>query len=271
MENEDDKKWAIGIDLGTANISAAVYREAKRQIETIPLDDTDRQRSVAESRPTPTLSTLPAALQPSVQSEFIDAQSVDFIQSKAFQLEKGKQKLVYFYKLDVLGQLDHQPCVSLVGKYSDPKYFALIMQPVGDYNFSQYYDQYHNATDKLSLLRGFFGYLVSAVQYLHDSKMRHRDIKPQNIIVKNDQRPLRPTRAKTVIYAAPEVVRAERRNTAADMWSLGCVFLDMVTVLQGKTVQDMPNYFREQSDSSSFHENAESISVWADRLRGIAQ
>lgn len=49
MENEDDKKWAIGIDLGTAKISAAVYREATRQIETIPLNDTDRLRSVAKS------------------------------------------------------------------------------------------------------------------------------------------------------------------------------------------------------------------------------
>lgn len=162
------------------------------------------------------------------------------------------------------------------------------MQPVGDYNFSQYYDQCHNATDKLSLLRGFFGCLVSAVQYLHDSKVRHRDIKPQNIIVKNDQVYLadfgvthswenltRTTTTadsgKTVIYAAPEVVRVERINTAADMWSLGCVFLEMVTVLKGKAVQDMRNYFREQSDSSSFHDNAESISVWADRLRGVAQ
>ncbi|KAH0594477.1 hypothetical protein MHUMG1_07828 [Metarhizium humberi] len=214
-------------------------------------------------RPTPTLSTQPAALQPSVQSEFIDAQSVAFIQSKVFQLEKGKQKLVYFFKLDVLSRLDHQHCVSL---------------PVGDYNFSQYYDQCHNATDKLSLLRGFFGCLVSAVQYSHDSKVRHRDIKPQNIIVKNDQVYLADfgvthgwenlTRAtttadsgKTVIYAAPEAVRVERRNTAVAMCSLGCVCLDMVTVIQGKTFQDMQNYFHEQSDSSSFHKNAESISV----------
>lgn len=48
----------------------------------------------------------------------IDAQSVAFIQPKAFQLEKGKQKLVYFFKLDVLSQLDHQHCVSLVRKAS---------------------------------------------------------------------------------------------------------------------------------------------------------
>lgn len=140
----------------------------------------------------------------------------------------------------------------------------------------------------MSLLRGFFGYLVSALQSLHDSKMRHRDIKPQNIIVKNHQVYLadfgiahiwenltRVTNTadsgKTVIYAAPEVVRVERINTAADMWSLGCVFLEMVTILKGKTVQDMRNYFREQSDSSSFHENAESISILAHPLTGIAQ
>lgn len=118
--------------------------------------------------------------------------------------------------------------------------------------------------------------------------MRHRDIKPQNIIVKNHQVYLadfiiahiyknltRVTNTadsgKRVIYAAHEVVRVERRNTAAGMWSLMCVSLEMVTVVKGKTVQDMRNYFRKQSDSSSFHENTESISVWADRWRGIAQ
>ncbi|KAG8424601.1 hypothetical protein J3458_001375 [Metarhizium acridum] len=73
---------------------------------------------------------------------------------------------------------------------------------------------------------------------------------------------------RTMIHAAPEVVCLERRNTAADIWSFGGVFREMATALKGKTVQDRRNYFREQSDSSSVHENAESIGVWADSLRG---
>jgi serine/threonine protein kinase len=31
----------------------------------------------------------------------------------------------------------------------------------------------------------------------------------------------------TSLYAAPEVIAYERRNESSDIWSLGCVFLEM--------------------------------------------
>lgn len=34
--------------------------------------------------------------------------------------------------------------------------------------------------------------------------------------------------AHTHAYAAPEVLEQRPRNTSSDVWSLGCVFLDMV-------------------------------------------
>lgn len=71
------------------------------------------------------------------------------------------------------------------------------------------------------------------------------------------------------MYAAPEVVLVEKRNTAAELWSLGFVFLEMATVLKGKTVQDMQDYFEESSGSQCFHNNIDHIATWVDGLRQV--
>jgi len=73
-----------------------------------------------------------------------------------------------------------------------------------------------------------------------------------------------------MIYAAPEVIRVEPQNTAADMWSLGCVFLEMVTVLKGRTTQELRAHFVEHSDIPAFHANTESTQGWAEELRQLA-
>jgi len=98
-------------------------------------------------------------------------------------------------------------------------------------------------------LRTFFGCICSAVRYLHQQNCRHKDIKPANILVKDDQVYITdfglaldwtelqaettagiPT-MYTHAYAAPEVADGARRNTKSDIWSLGCVFLDILLSL----------------------------------------
>lgn len=44
---------------------------------------------------------------------------------------------------------------------------------------------YSNAKDRKICLRSFFGCLATAVAYLHAHKIRHKDIKPGNILVKD--------------------------------------------------------------------------------------
>lgn len=160
------------------------------------------------------------------------------------------------------------------------------MRPVGDCNLADYYDKVVNNPDALSILRGFFGCLSNAVRYLHSLRIRHADIKPQNIIVKGDQVRLTDfgiayhwgnlTRATTTantgmteVYAAPEVVHKEPRNTQADIWSLGCVFLEMATVLKGETVDNLRAFFRERRDDHHFYTNRENVPLWIDHLRKI--
>jgi serine/threonine protein kinase len=158
------------------------------------------------------------------------------------------------------------------------------MEPVGDYNLAEYYDKAKDNSDVLSLMRSFFGCLVNAVQYLHGARIRHRDIKPQNIIVKGERVLLADfgiayswenlTRGtttadsgKTLTYAAPEVARVDPRNDSADIWSLGCVFLEMATVIKGQLIGDMRDCFHERNDSYCFHRNSDGIAAWISQLR----
>jgi serine/threonine protein kinase len=158
------------------------------------------------------------------------------------------------------------------------------LSPVADCNLSQYYDIARASADKLSLLRSFFGCLANALQYIHSVKIRHRDVKPQNILVKGDrvlltdfgialdwQNLSRSTTTadsgKTWVYAAPEVARYDKRNSAADVWSLGCVFMEMITVLKGETIASMRSFLDEQTGNHRFYANIEKLGQWAKRIR----
>ncbi|KAF2843128.1 serine/threonine protein kinase, CMGC family, CDC2/CDK subfamily [Patellaria atrata CBS 101060] len=101
--------------------------------------------------------------------------------------------------------------------------------------------------------------LTSAVDYLHDNWILHRDLKTSNILMNNrgeikiadfgmaryfsDPPPPNLTQlVVTLWYRAPELLLgAEKYDTAIDMWSLGCIFGELLTkepLLQGKNEVD---------------------------------
>lgn len=93
-----------------------------------------------------------------------------------------------------------------------------------------------------------FGCLTRAITYLHKNKIRHKDIKLSNIllsrdgiwltdfgVVKDFTADLTSTSESrergTLRYCALEVSSYEKSGRLADMFSLGCVFLEIVVVL----------------------------------------
>lgn len=72
---------------------------------------------------------------------------------------------------------------------------------------------------------------------------------------------------KTWVYAAPEVASYEKRNSTADIWSLGCVFLEMVTVLKGQTISSLRSFLDARSSNFRFHANIESLGHWIQELQ----
>jgi serine/threonine protein kinase len=111
-----------------------------------------------------------------------------------------------------------------------------------------------------SVLKRAFGCLASGLAFIHRSKIRHKDIKTQNILLYNGRilytdfglayhssmfensstgGPTEMTRK----YAAPEVLSGASRNSSSDVFSLGCVFIEMYSALETPIPSiDAPNF-----------------------------
>ncbi|CAN9374478.1 unnamed protein product [Alternaria alternata] len=201
--------------------------------------------------------------------------------SRGKTLRKDKQVLRAFTReLSNLKGLSHRHLVKLAGSYTDRKWVAIIMLPVADMNLQTFLDKSDLDDTSRSFLRPFFGCLTSALSYLHDNRIRHKDIKPSNVLIKHDQVYLTdfgtsldwsgcdnsttltapPT---TPRYCAPEVMAFVERNTSSDIWSLGCVFLEMWTVLKRHTPEDLKSHMSAHGTHvKEYHHNLEAIASW---------
>ncbi|KAI1488984.1 hypothetical protein F5X96DRAFT_42443 [Biscogniauxia mediterranea] len=150
-----------------------------------------------------------------------------------------------------------QHFVKLVASYTDFQHIGMVLSPVADCNLGEFLDKFNDTGRRRqeSLLGGFFGCLATALAYLHYSeKIRHEDIKPANILVKGNNiylsdfgialdwsdtevTAIRDEVRKITKYCSPELYDLSPRNSKSDVWSLGCVFLEMIAVLKGKKRQ----------------------------------
>ncbi|RDW89618.1 kinase-like protein [Coleophoma cylindrospora] len=100
--------------------------------------------------------------------------------------------------------------------------------------------------------------LTSGVNYLHNNWILHRDLKTSNLLLNNrgqlkiadfgmaryfgDPAPKMTQLVVTLWYRSPELLLgAEKYGTAVDMWSIGCIFGELLTkepLLQGKNEVD---------------------------------
>ena len=84
-----------------------------------------------------------------------------------------------------LKRLSHDHLVNVIGSYTDQKCIAFLMDPVAECNLMVYLTHPRAFDKNLPSIRSYFGCLANAVAYLHRQRIRHRDLKPQNILVKN--------------------------------------------------------------------------------------
>jgi hypothetical protein len=191
----------------------------------------------------------------------------------------------FIAEIEILKRLKHRHVVEFVGSYTDAKFIGLIMSPVAEIDLSSYL--VHADTSRHGELRTFFGCLARALEFLHEQKVRHKDIKPSNILVHHGNIlftdfglsfDFTDTTGSTTVsmvngmtprYCAPEVAMFEPRNTSSDIWSLGVVFLEMIMVLKGRTVKYMYQFLEEHGSRQAYvRTNPTALFELVEELRG---
>jgi serine/threonine protein kinase len=166
-----------------------------------------------------------------------------------------------------LYRAQHSHIVRLVGTYVIGDELAILTYPCAEWNLEQFLAITPTAAvlaERTQALTKFFTCLAKTLDFLHSFPIKHMDIKPQNILVRNirhttinDDDPFKiyltdfgssrfyPSVEDTETdswtpftraYAAQEVVLQETRGLSADIFSMGCVYAEMLaTVLDGLT------------------------------------
>ena len=192
------------------------------------------------------------------------------------------------HEYNVMKRLWHAQHVAKVLLWSkdDEATCSIYMQPVADCDLRYFLEQcveedYPEAT--LKQITPWFGCLLDTLSYAHGLKIVHQDIKPNNILVKDQQvyladfglakdfsfRSTSKTSSNLVcgtpVYRAPEVRPGTPRGPLADVFALGCVFSEMLTVRSRRSLDDYQEY-REAIDNEggmyAFRANLPKVNEW---------
>ncbi|MCJ1392980.1 hypothetical protein MMC18_005852 [Xylographa bjoerkii] len=182
---------------------------------------------------------------------------------------KVKQEVTSLRKLGL-----HRHFVQLVGTYEIDVKYGLLFLPVADCNLYEYLKEPTTATheDFVDFLLTCFGCLSGALKYMHDKGIRHKDVKPTNILVHrstvlftdfglahdySDSTHTFATggimstgtpEAFTRRYAAPEVLDCDPRNNKSDIFSLGCVFFEIWAALTESGLDELESFIQGDPD-----------------------
>jgi serine/threonine protein kinase len=188
----------------------------------------------------------------------------------AYGLKSRQVMRQFISEMKIMKSLRHHHIVRYIGSYTDKKDLGLVISPVADCDLAVYLHTYCTQPVLYPTIRTFYGCLASALAYLHDRRIKHRDIKPSNILVyrasilitdfglsRESLDTTSGTDSGTSRYQSPEMAAAEPRNASTDVWSLGCVFLEMLAALNGTNVDWLKAYYgRVGTRSTHFHANA---------------
>jgi serine/threonine protein kinase/predicted negative regulator of RcsB-dependent stress response len=160
-------------------------------------------------------------------------------------------------EISVIRSLDNPHIVQVYFTYEEKSRFAIVLQPLADCDLEAFLEQPTDSTlDKTTLFQKWLCCLANTLAFIHSKGIRHKDIKTRNILVKDNDIIFAdfgsshafldegtsvtegPAFGHTLMYCAPEVVSWEKRSRSADVFSLGCVFTELLTWVEGSQISD---------------------------------
>jgi len=190
-----------------------------------------------------------------------DASSKDEKEATAAELQN---------EIDLMRKLRHRNIVQLLGTERSGHTLSILMEYVPGKSLDSILSRYGSLQE--DVICNYTKQILLALEYCHSKRVVHRDIKGKNILVdqtgclkladfgsakafhnellpaassaqKQDGKAPSSTYNYTPLWTAPEVLHGDY-DTKVDVWSLGCVIIEMATAKPPWSEQNFENPFR---------------------------
>jgi cyclin-dependent kinase len=148
-------------------------------------------------------------------------------------------------EISLLKELNHINIVKLYEVLHTSKKLTLVFEYV-EQDLKKVIDSTNGKGVEMKYVKSFLYQLLKGVDYIHKKKVLHRDLKPQNLLINKDNIvkigdfglargygiPVKnyTHEVVTLWYRPPDVLLGNKTyGTTVDMWSIGCIFAEMVT------------------------------------------
>lgn len=148
-------------------------------------------------------------------------------------------------ELDIWSRLSHPNVVALLRFFEDSLRVYMVLEYADGGDALKYIQKSGALSEDLS--RAWMGQITSAVRYMHDQSISHRDLKLENLLIVDggakiklcdfgfvkevaSQEELSKTFCGSKAYAAPEILRGRSYDPLkADIWAIGVILYIFVT------------------------------------------
>ena len=196
------------------------------------------------------------------------------IKLRGSKQHKAIRKQAFDNEIKIIRNLGtHHHIIRVFATYYEEPKLCLIMQPVADGgDLDEFIHTFRDDTSKgdtrvyeskANVLKRAFGCLASGLAFIHRKRIRHKDINGKNILVHQhsvvytdfglsksfseaeNSSTDGPVQALTRRYSAPEILDHDRRNSKSDVFSLGCVYLELLSALTNVPTINYDKLFAE--------------------------
>ncbi|KAF9582175.1 ATP binding [Lunasporangiospora selenospora] len=181
---------------------------------------------------------------------FMAVKQVELPVNNSYKEDKQKTLVEALEReIDLLKELHHERIVQYIGSDIEKGHINIFLEYVPGGSIATLLANYGPFSE--ILVRSFVKQILEGLDYLHECDIIHRDIKGANILVDNkgcikisdfgiskkvedhlksiNVKSARPSLQGSTFWMAPEVVKQVATTYKADIWSLGCLVVEMFT------------------------------------------
>ncbi|KAF8140336.1 kinase-like domain-containing protein [Boletus edulis] len=178
--------------------------------------------------------------------EMIAVKQVEIPRTASDKSDSRQASFVQALKLEseTLKDLDHPHIVAYLGFEETPNFLSIFLEYVPGGSIGSCLRDHGKFDEEVT--KSFTAQILDGLAYLHSKNIIHRDLKADNILVEktgickisdfgiskraDDDQAAYTAMQGTVFWMAPEVIGSQKGkgyNSKVDIWSVGCVVLEM--------------------------------------------